>query len=139
MYMIQSSYCEAFKNEKELNEAISKYVELRKKDRFDAIKFIDSYRNQMNTEGKRDLQEVLENAFLNDYSYGEKEIVEVVKTKEQAFIEENISQYGYEAVYAAVLARHDGDRSKADVTMREPTIKTEKWFKSITETLNNSK
>lgn len=136
MYKIKSSYCEAFKTDEELNAMISTYVELKKKDLVEAIDFASSFRKQMNDEGKIDLQKVLEDAFANDYSYGEKEPVEVLKTKEMAFLEDCIEKYGYEKVFNAVLLRHDGDKKKAELTMSAPTAKTEKWFKSINSILS---
>lgn len=60
MYKILDSFCGAFKNDEELNQVIEKYLELRAKDRFDAIDFVKPFRKQMNTEGKNDLQEILD-------------------------------------------------------------------------------
>jgi hypothetical protein len=63
METIKTSYCEAFESDEQLNAVIKKYVDLRKKDRFDAIDYIDTFRKKMNTEGKNDLQEVLDRVF----------------------------------------------------------------------------
>lgn len=63
METIKSSYCGSFDSDEQLNSVINKYIELRKKDRWDSIDFIDTFRKKMNTEGKNDLQEVLDRLF----------------------------------------------------------------------------
>lgn len=135
MYKIESSYCDAFKSEVELNEVIAKYVELRAKDRFAAMDFIAPFRGKMNTEGKSDLQSVLDAAFESGFKLGDKSVEVKEKTKEQAFIDEKIAEFGYEVVYKVILDRHDGDTSAAEKTMTCASPKSEKWFNAISTAL----